>query len=157
MCPPCYCASLLVSCLSCQVFISSVTFYFELHCSSVSCLPAGLTKGLCWTISHSVMTDWLASTHSYSRPASQPIGQRFKHASPCLFIHPVSHQSLCSISGCQLSGAEVVELCVDVGLKDLWLQLNWAVGQKYDAEWKPSTSFSDYLSTSFVYISLLVD
>lgn len=154
-CPSSYCVSLLVCDLSYQVFISSVTFYFELHYSSVCWFPAGLTKGLCWTISHSVMTHWLASTHSYSWPASQPIGQQFKHASLCLFIHLVSHQSLCSISARQLSSAEVVELCMDVGLRELWLQLNCAIGQKYDTEWRPSAFFSDYLSTSFVYIRLI--
>lgn len=123
MCPPCYSMSLLVCCLSYQVFISSITFYFELHYNSECCLPAGLTKGLCWTISHSVKTHWLASTHSCSRPSCQAIGQRFKHASLCLFIHPVSHPPRCCISARQLRWLS------SAWLTELWLQLNLSVGQ----------------------------
>lgn len=49
-----YSASLTSSALSHNVVMSCLTFYFELQYSSISCSPAGLAKGACWTVIHSV-------------------------------------------------------------------------------------------------------
>lgn len=67
---PSFTLSLSFSALSHKVFIRSLTFYFELQYRSISCLPAGLTKGACWTINHFGALTGKARSHSANPPSN---------------------------------------------------------------------------------------